>query len=234
MRSQLGAAGASSTTAKPGIFPKRVLEASILSSAKPPPSKSFKPTNSDNVFLLNARSSLRPTTPTASTENLAESASKTPNQRSPVQQHQSPTSLSAMQTSDSDSDSDNSTNGRTVRQDSQDSQIIVTITSRDQEQDFSKISRIRIARELSNQVSFIKFIVHSSSTIRVTINPEELSTLASIDNFLGASVEVSALPPNEGQRDYTWGKIFSHELFHSSESEILEELQVQNENIIYK
>ena len=101
------------------------------------------------------------------------------------------------------------------------------------ENDFSKLSSIKISRELTRLVgTFCEGKAINSSTIKFSMNPSNSHKIASLTHFFEYNAKFS-IRPGIGPRDYIWGKIYSHSLFFCSDEEINEQLQEDNDGIIF-
>ena len=178
-----------------------------------PPSKSHKPNNSSEEILQQARKNLKPTSSTES----------------------SPTRLGMHQAHPPHSPGQSTTHGTETSDreelDEEYQTADVIITSKQHGGKFGRISAIRVSRAIRNLVSDYRFKIISDTTIKVTISASLLHNLVGINSFCGIDVDIF-VPTNSGPREYTWGKFYSPALFYSSDEEILEELQEENENII--
>ena len=180
-----------------------------------PPSKSQKPNNDFEEEIQNARANLRSTSSRETSPLQASNRALSFNSPTPGQ-----TSPRAMDTSLNGS-------GEHVADEIKE----VTITS-NQGQNFGRISAVRVSRALRDLVSAYSFKVTSITTIRVSVSVRLLQNLVGIEMFCGIPVEV-AVSTTTGPREYTWGKFYSQDLFYSSDQEIFEELQEENDDIIF-
>ena len=195
------------------------------SSGVSPPSKSQKPNNKDEELFQQVRANLRPT---FSTEN---SPTRTGSQRAHLLQNSGQASSHPIEPSDHHSrEGEPQTAGHS--RDGTYETADVIITSKNEGQNFGRISVVRVSRALRTLVSTYSFKVTSITTIKVTLNVNLLPNLEGIDLFCGIPVDI-AVATSSGPRDFTWGKFYSQDLFYSTDEEILEELQEENENIIF-
>ena len=114
-----------------------------------------------------------------------------------------------------------------------------------EDHDLTKLSMIRIVGELERFISDFRSFFTRNKSVRVEVNSSlDLEALKKVKNICGHSIKVDTLtqqtrPALHTQshtavtsRTISWGKIFSNTLSNSTDDEILEQLQKQNQHIL--
>ena len=116
------------------------------------------------------------------------------------------------------------------------SKMVVFVVSNDsgeEEIDLNKVSCIKIARELKRLVgTYCEGKVVGKDTIKFQAKAAYCDHIRKISKFLEYKVTIT-IGQEAGPRDFVWGKIFSHSLINADDDEIQEQLQQENQGVMF-
>ena len=112
--------------------------------------------------------------------------------------------------------------------------------------DLTTASRIAVAGELGKSISKFRLYRTNNKCLKIELeNNLDLEALKKLKTLYGHNVTVQVqtlqiastthspnIPTADNSRTISWGKIFSEDLLHSSDEEILYQLQQENANIL--